>query len=217
MPNSTTAVLREEERPGIDGREHVVRNGVSNGSFQHSSGSSDRWTESQIDDESDNDQVFVETSSIDKLHNHNTRYEANINGSLKELSTLYTATPRIEQTQKTTAENNAINSKGPIVKKPRPNSLAILSRSHDLIHIVGDEEVGARGAATPNTFNSHQSSLCSKNRAASADTLLQKPTGVGLQQRRNQRPTSLLIPSLLDLRPEISQTANAYGDSSLKR
>lgn len=104
-----------------------------------------------------------------------------------------------EQTQRTIIDKPH----SAIVKKPRPNSLAILSRSHDFIHTLGEgtnQEVSGRSylnAATP-------------YRAVSADTLLEPGRPLGLQQRRNQRPTSLHIPSLTNIPLETCRTANPY-------
>ena len=145
-------------------------------------------------------QEFDKCRPLEELQNCSRDMHANRYEVVNELPccNLGAAQPLIGLTQKTIDEN-AINSKDTIVKKSRPNSLAILSRSHDLIHTIGEEEVGnSSNALAAASSSCHRAAFQAKGRYASADNLLQ-PTKVGLQQRRNQRPTSLLIPNILDI------------------
>lgn len=124
---------------------------------------------------------------------------------------------------------NTTNSKPSFVRKPRPNSLAIVSRSHDCIHDLSDLST-ASTTATPNNTEVGKhltlpstngaedtiSSLSNALRSVSADALQPiKPT-TGLQQRRNRRPTSLHIPNLVQLQPAPSHTAGAHVTTQLQ-
>lgn len=120
--------------------------------------------------------------------------------------------------------SDSLSSTKVTVRKPRPNSLAIASLSIDFdLHTIPDncgfirseskKEVsihrgqqlsvpnlsisgtGASGGISTDT----SFGLAGDNRSASAGTLLEhRPS---LQQRRNQRPTSLQIPNILNIPP----------------
>lgn len=112
------------------------------------------------------------------------------------------------------------STKPSFVKKPRPNSLAIVSRSHDHINTLSSEAVNFNHSANeevnrlalPSSSRGDGTSascLSNANRSASADTLRTARSTTGLQQRRNCRPTSLHIPNLVQV-PQPSQTAEAF-------
>jgi len=78
-----------------------------------------------------------------------------------------------------------------LTSNKRPTSLAIQSRSHDR-----NEEVDSGIASGQKEFVPLVTRL-----SVSADTLLETSARPNLQQRRSKRPTSLQIPSVLNLPP----------------
>lgn len=110
-----------------------------------------------------------------------------------------------------------MGTKPAFVKKPRPNSLAIVSRSHDCLNVLDNSDASSKANQEVNRLTlpirtDEASSLFSTaNRSTSEDILRASTLSTGLQQRRRCRPTSLHIPSLLNIpAAQPSQTAGAY-------
>ena len=130
-----------------------------------------------------------------------------------------------EKTQQMHSVNPTSTTKPSFVRKPRPNSLAIVSRSHDCLYTVGEFN-SANTSSTVTTPNNAEvknhltlpsnsgddvtSCLSNANRSVSADALRPNRPVTGLQQRRNCRPTSLHIPNPVQFQPQPSQTAAAH-------
>lgn len=217
---TTAAVLHEEAEPvlKIDSGGYEIRSIVTDSSRHPKDNLGrpvlvfDSWkiAQSDLKDRHPPTEGFhiIPTHSDATPSNHDHNCQTNTS-SAEELSTFSSTKAFNEERQRANKENEP-HSKNSFVRKPRPNSLAILSRSHDLIHTIGDKEV------TPITTsidfsNSSSVPLHSYGRTASADNILkQTRSTIGLQQRRNQRPTSLQIPNIIQLAPESSHTARPH-------
>lgn len=119
------------------------------------------------------------------------------------------------------ADSNASSDSGvAFVRNSRPSSLAVSSITQEMgaftAHWPSDQEVCVKISA-PNLSSAAplvtiaEPVLAAEHRSASVDTLLEgRPS---LQQRRNKRPTSLQIPSLLSIPPPPVRTAHQLSYS----
>lgn len=122
--------------------------------------------------------------------------------------------------QQTSDSNNSPDSGVAIIHNSRPSSLPVSCIAQEMgaftTHWTSNQEVLTKISApnlssnTPSLANV-DSTLVAEQRSASVDTLLEgRPS---LQQRRNKRPKSLQIPSLLSIPPPPVRTAHQFSYS----
>lgn len=243
----TSDILKEEDEPGLSLEEHnykiksVLTEGHSKDTIGHPVIVFDRWKilQSDIPDQQET-QILEEAISppqVSATGNNSNRetfpltplgFEVEeLTSSSEELSSyaeknLKTMSqPGETETAQKTQSSSVNDLKACIVRKPRPNSLAITSLSLDLTSLpsttsTSDKEVSSKISATQClsvssvnvNFEPSRVGLASTSRSASADALIE--TRPGLQQRRNKsaRPSSLQIPSILHIPPPPVRTAD---------
>lgn len=240
---TTSEILKEEDEPALNLEEHnyEIRSVLTENHNKDPLGRPvlvfDRWKilQSDIEDkpygkiieeaEASPSETGERSASVGEVTPLSARHEIEeLTSSNEELSLYCKAAPTSNTAELGESESaqkeqscSLSDSKTSIVRKPRPNSLAITSLSLDLSSIpssssTSDKEVCGRisvgQSLSVSSVNINFESSGLACRSASADALIE--TRPGLQQRRNKstRPTSLQIPSIQRIPPPPVRTAD---------
>lgn len=243
MGNHTTSeVLKEEDEPNLNMEEHnfQIRSVLTD---NHSDKKSvkqpvlvfDKWKILNSDIPDIRNEKLADADHASETTRSSLSPSANdtddVTSSSEELSSYCKANETQRRVNKTeevqkTHSSSVSDSKSPIVRKPRPNSLAITSLSLDLTSIpssssTSDKEVCSSAASGPSlnvsstniNFQPRVGRLAVESRSASADALIETRPGLQQRRKRGSRPTSLQIPSILHIPPPPVRTAHQFSYS----
>lgn len=201
--HTTTEILHEEDEPSlhIDENSYEIRSVITDTHNKDTLGRPvivfDRWKilQSDLNNTHNKSSLREENLTTDPETEKHEKTSSNSGESSTRLSSLDTLNNINSETQKNHSSSTN-DMKSSVIRKPRPNSLAIVSLSCDSVNIPNSSHTQSNQEVSQCASGSIQTNLVD-TKSASADTLLEPRPG--LQQRRNRRPTSLQIPSLTNI------------------